>query len=458
MSRSYKNTTIAILLACILTMSIGYAVLQQRLDISGTSKITSEFNIQVVGISEFKKEGYGETVNMDFTPTSATYSTNLQVPGDDVVYEIVIENKGNMSGYVYFESSDYGSHHYGGNQNSDETLFVGIYKVTKEPLDPNNEFFYPRDVDQYAMLKPGEKMYVYASASFDYYAESMPEEKKVSFTANFNFTSAFDNTLVALKELNYTLLDSNNIVTSGTGLYEEKNPYGDYRKYVFKSDGLTDVNNYVSIEGKLWRIISFDTDDRYVVVEANTGTNPKTIYSSTKNTSDDYYNHFENSDLVMYLSEQLRSSDYLRTNLLYTYDDYIYIENSSMGIYENDIYGVSLFGISEIMNATTDTNCSFTNLSSGGCQSWLTNNGDTFLINPVYSDENTNTGKIAYLENGKVISVDPRDTNYGNYLMYGRIDRDCSDPYITNFLEADGSRENPYILDTTEIECGPPPV
>ena len=130
MSRSYKNTTIAILLACILTMSIGYAVLQQRLSISGTSKITSDFNIQVVGISEFHTEQLASTANVNFTPTSATYSTNLQAPEDRAIYEIVIENKGTLDGYVHFDTY-YGSSYVSFPEFEEDGINIGIYDASK---------------------------------------------------------------------------------------------------------------------------------------------------------------------------------------------------------------------------------------------------------------------------------------------------------------------------------------
>ena len=107
------------------------------------------------------------------------------------------------------------------------------------------------------------------------------------------------------------------------------------------------------------------------------------------------------------------------------------------------------------MEASTNSSCNFANLSTGGCKSWLTTNGDTYLFNLVYgSDETTNTGKVSYLKNHNIISVDPRDTNNSNVKGYGAITVAYGGSMRYTNEDADGSRNNPYIIDPISIEKG----
>lgn len=458
MDRNYKNTFCGILILAILLMAVGYSILSTRLNVEGTSKITSDFNIEVIGISEFYKEGLAETTNMDFTPTSATYSANIQAPGDGMIYEIIIENKGTLSGYVYFDNSDimYGYNDYG--LNYDESgMYIGVVYSSKTQADKNNPSF-KDEIDNRTELFPDEKLYVYAYIYFYEGATSLPEQKTFTSTVDFNFYSTNEHFPVILPSLNDALLANNDIVTSGDGLMI--NDEGDY---VFVSDGVDDdIKNYISLNGVLMRIVSFDdrmenscAHDWYSLIEVNDPTKSGVAYSTT---ADD--NGFYNS-ITPTLFNYMRENDdlYNIANIddvgwsTYSKDIY-YIENNSFFGPESYVYSsATIFGINELMASSTNTSCTFANLSNGGCKSWLTDTGDTYLFNPVYeSDKTTNTGKIAYLEDGKVITVDPRDVNTSNRIPYGSLML----PYgvalrYTNEDTADGSRENPYIIDPDSI-------
>ena len=118
------------------------------------------------------------------------------------------------------------------------------------------------------------------------------------------------------------------------------------------------------------------------------------------------------------------------------------------GIQTKGIYDRALMDIRQVMKYSSSSSCSYSNLSTGGCQSWLTDNGDTYLMNPIYTSSGTNTGNIAYLHQGKVIGVDPRDTNYGMYKMIINLITPCQKDFrITNYGVGDGSKSNPYIVD-----------
>ena len=95
-SYKYKNTVVAILLACILTMAIGYAALQQRLNISGTSSISSVYDVRFTKITSTASGTATNKVAPSYTATTANFSTNLVSPGDTMTYKITVSNNGTL--------------------------------------------------------------------------------------------------------------------------------------------------------------------------------------------------------------------------------------------------------------------------------------------------------------------------------------------------------------------------
>ena len=441
MSRSYKNTVIAILLACILTMAIGYAVLNTRLSISGTSKITSDFNIQVTGISEFGVFGLASTTNMDFTPTSATYSANIQAPGDEAAYEIVIENKGSIPGYVMLEQFE------GYDIYDDGKIRVGVIFTSKNQFAGD---FNSLQITQQGInyLNPGEKLYVYADIMFSRNATSMPEQKTFSNTINFNFYTKdyFGENVKIESKLLSSVLVNNPVVTSGNGLYSsESSDFGTI--YTFKSDADGDVNNYVSIDGKLWRIIRiYNKDNRrftydLVSVDKTVGT----VFSNIKD-SDGFYNNLSYSYSTLFQRFEVEEEYFFEAD---SYSNPLTIYVPNVDAYYGVDYGIRLITLNSIFDASTSSECDIIGLSNGKCKSWLTND-DTYLFAKVYSDETTNTGNIAYLQDSKVISVDPRDINYANARKAITIKSYTCDFTIINADQGDGSYYNPYIISMDE--------
>jgi len=445
MNRTYKNTTIAILLACILTMAIGYAVLQQRLDISGTSKITSEFNIQVTGISEFASDGYAETANMDFTPTSATYSTNIKAPGDYMIYEIVIENKGTLDGY--FEIAEGGDNRLGNFNITDEDgLMIGVLAVTKTQLLDTTitpDIVYPG----VNYLKPGEKAYVYGYVEFGHGVTELPTKKEFSNTFNFNFYTKdyYGDDIIVKSNLLNTITKANGIVTSGNGLYKKTtSDFGTI--YTFKTDSTSDVNNYVSIDNELWRIIKMYSfgSNRYSYLLIKDELTVGRVFSTIAD-EDGFYNNlsYTYSSLNQYFGES--SYSFRGRNPETAFMDYI-IDTNGIRYTSKEVQ--YLLGLKDIIDASISTECNYVSLLNGSCKSWLTNYGDTYLSARMFTNAETNSGNIAYLEDGKLIGVNPRDTNYANARKVITIVSYTCDFKVLNSNIADGSINNPYVIST----------
>ena len=98
MDNKGRNIIIGTLLAAILIMAVGYALLSQSLTINGTSNITSNWDVKITGISAGTPTGTAENVSpATFTGTSATFNVNLVKPGDKMVYQITVSNEGTLN-------------------------------------------------------------------------------------------------------------------------------------------------------------------------------------------------------------------------------------------------------------------------------------------------------------------------------------------------------------------------
>ena len=98
MDNKGRNIIIGTLLAAILIMAVGYALLSQSLTINGTANITSNWDVKITNITAGTPTGTAENVSpATFTGTSATFNVNLVKPGDKMVYQITVSNEGTLN-------------------------------------------------------------------------------------------------------------------------------------------------------------------------------------------------------------------------------------------------------------------------------------------------------------------------------------------------------------------------
>ena len=94
-----NNIIIGSLCAVVLLMVVGYAAFQSVLNITGTSKVSSNWNILITDIQT--KNIVGGASNAS-EPTgegslTATFNTNLVSPGDSLEYDITVTNSGTLN-------------------------------------------------------------------------------------------------------------------------------------------------------------------------------------------------------------------------------------------------------------------------------------------------------------------------------------------------------------------------
>ncbi len=96
--RKKRNIIIGSLCCLLVFMGIGYAILSQTLNISGTANMQGNWNVKITNMELLSnnKTGRAEEVSHSFTDTTATFEANLYMPGDSIEYEVTVENQGNI--------------------------------------------------------------------------------------------------------------------------------------------------------------------------------------------------------------------------------------------------------------------------------------------------------------------------------------------------------------------------
>ena len=114
-SKRQRSIVLGVLGAIILIMGIGYAAFSSQLNITGTSNITSNWDIRITNIKTTELEGATNAVEPSYDNTNGLYAsfhTSLKSPGDYALYTVTIENRGNIDARIekintYYEENEY---------------------------------------------------------------------------------------------------------------------------------------------------------------------------------------------------------------------------------------------------------------------------------------------------------------------------------------------------------------
>ena len=96
--RKKRNIIIGALCCLLVFMGIGYAILSQTLNISGTANMQGNWSVKITNMKllEANKTGRATEVSSSYTNTTASFEADLYMPGDSIEYEVTVENKGNI--------------------------------------------------------------------------------------------------------------------------------------------------------------------------------------------------------------------------------------------------------------------------------------------------------------------------------------------------------------------------
>ena len=95
-NRKKRNIVIFSLVGVLFLMVAGYAAFSTNLEIKGTSKVTSNWDIEITDVKETAQNGLAENVKMYYEKLEASVEANLYDKGDSMEYDITIENKGTL--------------------------------------------------------------------------------------------------------------------------------------------------------------------------------------------------------------------------------------------------------------------------------------------------------------------------------------------------------------------------
>ena len=96
-SKKKRNVIIFSLIGVLLCMAVGYAAFNTELKISGTSKVTSNWDIEIINVTNGTPVGSAEnTVAPTWDALTASMEADLYEKGDAMEYDVTIENKGTI--------------------------------------------------------------------------------------------------------------------------------------------------------------------------------------------------------------------------------------------------------------------------------------------------------------------------------------------------------------------------
>jgi hypothetical protein len=242
------------------------------------------------------------------------------------------------------------------------------------------------------------------------------------------------------EELYRTLTKSDKIVTTGNGIYNYSG------EYLFRGDN---VDNYVSINDKLWRVVKVTNDNLVELIYANAATisypfddryNVEKGYAIGNN---DFKVSRINDTLKIISEDKVKNETFFDDTVKNHMVSHVYcldrIDNnyrpSNCSSYSEPMK-VGLITVSEYMNASLDTNCNV--ISSKSCQNY------NYLVNKNYSfwtmnASNQNSYQVYYIEDNGTIYL-------SNAVSYKRIRPVIYLDSTTMYKSGSGTLEDPYII------------
>lgn len=355
------NIVIFVLLVILLCMAVGYSAFQSILNISGVSKITSNWDIEITNIrsSNLKTNGY-DIENPVYTKSSANFKSGLIKPGDSMIYEVEVSNLGTIDGKISITNFSCGNNssiickvgQFSGKSYDDNWNLVSS-NLEMDVADGKTDFS-----TKGITINSKEKKYLYISVTFDSNATSVPSNTFAEITLNLNYVQNDGDTVKDAYLLTYDYSTNGGSYSTLDRAYYKALDEVDLTPTAFKSSTLflgwnTDKNASSGLDSYqinkdtvLYAIFS----KKIEVVFTESGTNPKTVkislpqecsgvYTCTyqKNneaevtvTNDTEVTYTEDGSLVVKISNDKSS---ISTSYMVNIDDY-YV--SSIGSDDNE--------------------------------------------------------------------------------------------------------------------------
>ena len=238
--RNYKNNKsilIGGLLAVVVIMAVGYAAFASSLKISGTSNISTTWDVEITDITTSNKVGSASVKEQPtFEKLTATFSTNLVSPGDSITYNIKVENKGSLD--------------------------AKLNKITLTKEDNPAVLFETKGLKEGGLLRKGESAILNVSVTYNSKITSQPTKLDASLIATLDFTQSDGTSDIPITSNGKSIDDLKTLATtSGDGLYKDTTEAG---RYVYRG---ANPNNYITLGTDTYRIISIESDNTLKIIK-----------------------------------------------------------------------------------------------------------------------------------------------------------------------------------------------
>ena len=235
MNRTQKNYIILGLSVIVLIMAVGYAAFSSQLKISGTSSVTSSWDVEITNIESTNVIGSATNGSAPtYTKTTATFNTNLVSPGDSITYDVTVENKGSI----------------------DATLKT----ITKTDTNNSAILFETSGIKEGDSLLVGAKAHMFVKVTYNQTITSQPKNLTSTLKVTLDYVQKSSSTVTPSTSLAADKLKKN-VVTTGDGLYADTTEAG---RYIYRG---ANPNNYIKLGSDMYRIISVESDNTLKVIK-----------------------------------------------------------------------------------------------------------------------------------------------------------------------------------------------
>lgn len=242
-------------------------------------------------------------------------------------------------------------------------------------------------------------------------------------------------------ELYKKIIDDNKVVESGNGLYLQENIY------TFRGENL---NNYVKLSDKKWRIVSIDAEGNLKLIldtEMETAVPWDDRYNGDRQYTSGI-NDYSVSRIKDQLNELYESDDLLDENAkkLVVSKDFCVSgknKNDKISVIDCEKYveniNIGLLNINEYTNASIDPKCE--TVSSKECQNYnYLKANDSSSGWWTMTPNKENTYEVFYIENSGTVDI-KSCSSYSKIKPVIYINKDIM------FSEGNGTKDKPYVIE-----------
>ena len=337
-----KMLLVTILAIIIPLMAVGYASLQQKLVISGTSHVDSNWQIEIISVTESDIVGDAkDKVAPSYTGTTAKFKVSLINPTDSITYNVKIKNLGTLDARIKKLNIDIGE--------SDAIIYdVNLVKNdgTNISLASNNQINQTNiNNTKNTTLSPNEEQTVKLKVTFKEGYIGQPDENNSS------------NTIKMTIDYVQNFKDSNG---------EQIIPFESYN-----------IGDKITFAGSDWYVIEDSSSSQdYVVLLKEmtlTATEIGSDYSTAYYWSETCHGTYTYGNVTYSSTDSSGCSehnDYAGSKIKEVVDNYMIIYLDESKLKEVDNYKIRLITIDDLIN---NLDCTSNSCSTSPYSSWIYN-------------------------------------------------------------------------------------